>query len=281
MNLGLAVSRATLAGVADTAVLLDAAAALGVPARPIDWRADGWEWADVVLLHTPWDYTDDPQAFTGWLAALAERTRVWNPYASIAGNMHKSYLLELADAGVPLPRTRLLRSGRPVDLAELQAAFGDTEVVVKPAVGAGGRRLTRLPRVADLGAGPLLDPAGAPAEDLVVQAFVPTIGQGEHSLVMIAGEPSHLVRKVPAAGEFRVQASYGGTELLVEPDATAARVAELLRARVADLAYARIDYVLDEDGGPLVMELELTEPDLFLRHCPDAARALVEHVTRS
>jgi len=282
MKLALAVSAATLSGNADSAVLLDAAAGVGVQARLIDWRGPGWEWADAVLLHTPWDYTEDLPAFSRWLGATSARRPVFNDPAGVAGNTHKSYLLDLQEAGVPLPATRLLRAGRPVDATALRATFGDSAVVAKPAVGAGGRRLSRLPAVADLQASALVDGDGVPSVDILVQEFVPSVlTGGESSLVVIAGRPSHLVRKVPAAGDFRVQASYGGTEQLVELDRTAATVAQLVQPWVAALAYARVDYVLDGNGAPLVMELELTEPDLFLRHCPDAARVLVEHVASS
>lgn len=281
MNVGLAVSGPTRDGVADTPLLLDAATAAGHTARLIDWRGDGWDWADAVLLHAPWDYTSDPRRFSDWLRALSARTPVSNSYAAVASNLHKSYLLDLADAGVPLPRTRLLPAGRPIDLPALRTAFGTAAVVVKPAVGAGGRRLHRLDGVADLPTTPLVGPDGVPADDLLVQEFVPSVEtDGERSLVVIAGRPSHVVRKVPAAGEFRVQATYGGTEVRVDLDDTALAVARTLRSRVEQLAYARIDYVLGADGEPLVMELELTEPDLFLRHCPEAAPALVERVAR-
>jgi len=279
MRLGLAVSAATLGGTTDSAVLLDAAAEAGVQARLIDWRGAGWDWADAVLLHTPWDYTDDLPAFTRWLGATSARRPVFNDPAGVAGNTHKSYLLDLQEAGVPLPATRLLHAGRQVDTTALRAVFGESAVVAKPAVGAGGRRLSRLPTVADLQGSALVDVDGVPSVDILVQEFVPSVVTGgESSLVMIAGHPSHLVRKVPAAGDFRVQASYGGSERLVELDRTAATVAQLVQPWVAGLAYARVDYVLDGTGAPLVMELELTEPDLFLRHCPDAARVLVEHV---
>lgn len=59
----------------------------------------------------------------------------------------------------------------------------------------------------------------------------------------------------------------------------------MIRPWVQGLAYARVDYVADQDHQPLVMELELTEPDLFLRHhrhrrprapaaCPERGRNL-------
>lgn len=233
---------------------------------------------DAVLLHAPWDYTEDVHAFGTWLQSTSAGTAVFNPYVRVAANTHKSYLLDLVDAGLPLPTTRLLRSGHVVDVVALRSTFGSAPVVVKPAVGAGGRGLHRLASIDDMLSTLAIGPSAAPAQDLLVQAFVPRVADGEYSLVVIAGRPSHLVRKTPAAGQFRVQATYGGTERRVDLDDTAAHVEQLVRTHVEGLAYARIDYVLDEHRQPLLMELELTEPDLFLRHAPEAARTLLQHV---
>ena len=42
--------------------------------------------------------------------------------------------------------------------------------------------------------------------------------------------------------------------------------------------YARIDLLHDVDGGPVVLELELTEPSLFLPQAPGAAVTLARAV---
>jgi hypothetical protein len=42
--------------------------------------------------------------------------------------------------------------------------------------------------------------------------------------------------------------------------------------------YARIDLVDDVAGRPVVLELELTEPSLFLPQAPDVAARLVNAV---
>ena len=42
------------------------------------------------------------------------------------------------------------------------------------------------------------------------------------------------------------------------------------------LSYARVDLVNEDD--PVVMELELIEPQLFLGYEPDAAGRLADHV---
>jgi hypothetical protein len=98
---------------------------------------------------------------------------------------------------------------------------------------------------------------------------------GETALIYVDGEFSHAVRKGPMlpAG---VAHPVHGWELFVEEEISA-RVpdpAELavgsaalgvIRARFgADQLYARVD-LLPTPAGPVVVELELTEPSLFLQ----------------
>jgi hypothetical protein len=45
-------------------------------------------------------------------------------------------------------------------------------------------------------------------------------------------------------------------------------------------AYARIDLIRDDANAPVVLELELTEPSLFLAHAPGAADRLVRHLVQ-
>ena len=110
---------------------------------------------------------------------------------------------------------------------------------------------------------------------MLIQPFMPSIvDRGEVSLVVIAGSVTHAVRKIAAPGEFRVQDDHGGT--VHEHAATAAEIAISERAIAAipgDVYYARIDLV-EGPHGPLVMELELIEPELFFRHNPRAADKL-------
>ncbi|WP_433471368.1 hypothetical protein [Saccharomonospora azurea] len=47
--------------------------------------------------------------------------------------------------------------------------------------------------------------------------------------------------------------------------------AELLGVAPADLLYARVDVVTGDDGRPVLLELELTEPYLGFTHAAPAA----------
>ena len=98
---------------------------------------------------------------------------------------------------------------------------------------------------------------------------------GELSAILIAGELTHTVRKIPVPGDYRVQDDHGGSD---EPfEATPVEV-ELVRAAVDavddELLYARVDWLRDELERPRLVELELVEPSLFFRHAPHAAEKL-------
>ena len=47
----------------------------------------------------------------------------------------------------------------------------------------------------------------------------------------------------------------------------------VLESAPAGHAYARVDLIRVGDGSLALMELELIEPDLYLRHAPDRTQA--------
>jgi glutathione synthase/RimK-type ligase-like ATP-grasp enzyme len=50
----------------------------------------------------------------------------------------------------------------------------------------------------------------------MAQPYLPRSEQGEASHIFIGGQPSHAVLKHPAAGDFRVQSTDGGSVAPVE-----------------------------------------------------------------
>jgi glutathione synthase/RimK-type ligase-like ATP-grasp enzyme len=114
----------------------------------------------------------------------------------------------------------------------------------------------------------------------LIQPYLPAIeSEGELSLFYLGGRYSHAVRKVPRSGDFRVQPEYQGVITAVEPAADEREAAEAILAAVEDrLLYARVDLVRGLEGRPVLMELELVEPDLYLGHAPDRGRRFVDVV---
>lgn len=249
----------------DGGVVVEALARAGHEAETVAWSMpDDWSRFDVVLLRTPWDYPFHAEPFGRWVDAVGPK--LVNPAAVVRWNMHKAYLLELEAKGVPIVPTRVMTRPEDLDLS------GDEEVVVKPAIGSGARGAMRGPAASLASRAREAVTSGA----LLVQPFVPEIETlGEISLVYLGGVFSHAVRKTPRAGDYRVQAEHGGALEDVMPTVEELRVAELACACVPEkLAYARVDIV-----NGLLMELEVIEPELFLRRKPGAADALVAAVT--
>ncbi len=232
--------------------------------------------ADLVVVRTPWDYIHRCDEFL--YVCRNAGAPVLNPPDVLGWNSHKGYLVELAEAGVPVVPTRLVRAGTD---AALRDGEGRLALVVKPAVSSGSRGAERF-ESGDPGALAHLTELAAD-RDTLVQPYVASVAdRGERSLIFLGGEFSHAVDKLPAAGDYRVQEIYGGRYRTHEPTAAEKRVAEraLAAAPAGGLLYARVDLV-DAGDGPLVMELELIEPELFLGSHDDAPHRLAGAIARS
>ena len=246
-----------------------------------DWRAWDdpavrWQDYDRVVLRSCWGYHLDTPRFEAWLMRLdVLGVHLINPSSLVRGNIHKRYLLELAAAGVPIPKLRLVPQGSTATLESLQREMDSAELIVKPAVSGCSWRTFRVPAgsterwEAEL--------AVLTAErDVLVQAFVPEIQTlGEYSLIFIAGRYSHAILKTPVAGEFRCQPEYGGRIAATIPPDSVFRAAERASLFTGDPTYARVD-IVESAGTPMIMEVELIEPVLFFRQAPEAARRLAQ-----
>jgi glutathione synthase/RimK-type ligase-like ATP-grasp enzyme len=278
MKFVLATCRPKPALTAGDALLADALGRLGATVVAVPWdgidpgREDG-----VVCLRSTWDYHIRWDEFREWVRGFARPGRLWNPAATVLWNADKLYLRDLASAGVALPRTRWFEPGERPAVAALLEEWGATRAVLKPRVSAtafGTHVVTRDRALGDA------DWAALTRSGCLLQAFVPEIqNRGELSLVFLDRRFSHAVLKRPGAGDFRVQADFGGTLETTKAAATAVEFGEAaLAAAARPWLYARVDLV-ETASGPVLMELELIEPDLFLT--PHAATRLAEGLVES
>ncbi|HEV7706932.1 MAG TPA: hypothetical protein VGP16_01930 [Asanoa sp.] len=270
----------------DDRLVLAPLAAHGVAAEPVVWDDPTVDWAgyDLVVLRSPWDYAPRLAEFVAWASRVVNLA---NPADVVSWNTDKRYLTELAEAGVPIIPTTVIEPG-----GWFRPGLPD-DVVIKPAVGAGsvdaGRyRLSddaeaaafnaHLKRLTDAGRAALLQPFLSGIETA-----------GETALVYLndgAGlRFSHAARK----GAMLSGPDEGVSGLYKEEriDPAAASAAELAVAeRALDavpagrdrLLYARVDLVPDDSGAPTLIELELTEPSLFLGVAAGAAQRLADAI---
>jgi glutathione synthase/RimK-type ligase-like ATP-grasp enzyme len=259
----------------DQAPLLAGLRAAGLRAEVLAWddpTAD-FSSARLTLLRATWNYAQQPERFADWLARTAEVTALWNPWPVVRWNLHKGYLLDLAHAGVRVTPTHLVPRGSAERLADVAAARGWGDVVVKPAVSAGSRLTLRAGAGTERGEAHLR--ALVAREDALVQPYLPAVeGHGERALIFIDGELTHAVRKGPRfAGEAE---SVTGPFDASEAEAALARA--VLAAAPTPVLYARVDVAPDADGRPMLMELELIEPSLFFARGPRAVGRLVDAI---
>jgi O-ureido-D-serine cyclo-ligase len=264
----------------DLVPLVGALVDVGVSAEVVDWHDDAVDWAgyDLAVVRSPWDYTDHHDAFLSWAERVAAATTLLNPENVLRWNTDKRYLADLELLGVPIVPTMFLAPGEPLALPDA-AAF-----VVKPTVSAGARDTDRYDaadaahRANAEGHVARLHAAG---RTVMVQPYVDTVdARGESALVHIDGVLSHTLRKgaILAAEPEWVDGLYAAEDMAARDATPAERVvaAETIEAAArhlrldAQLLYARVDLVDGPDGRPWLLELELTEPSLFLAFAPGA-----------
>lgn len=258
----------------DDELLREALREHGCEAVPVAWDEPGADWSrfDLCLVRSTWDYHEKHRQFLEWARRAETEASLQNPAELIAWNSDKTYLRELEERGVRIVPTVWVERGSPAELDEILGEWD--EGVVKPVVDLGAAYLHRVRR----GEGSAALSAVLRRHDAMVQPFLPSLEEeGELSLIYIAGEFSHAVRKRPAPGDFRVQSIWGGTVGREDPEP---RHLELGAAALGQLEeaplYARADLVTGPDGDPCLIELELIEPNLYLVEHPPAAQALAE-----
>ncbi|MEV6925773.1 hypothetical protein AB0M46_14905 [Dactylosporangium sp. NPDC051485] len=265
----------------DDRALVPALAERGIAAEPVAWTDPGVDWSayDLAVIRNTWDYARRREEFVAWARGVP---RLANAAAVIEWNTDKRYLRDLAFAGIPVVPTAWVEPGeqwRPV---------GTGEIVVKPAVSGGsidtGRYdlATQADRAAELVRTLLAD-----GRVVMIQPYLAGVDTaGETALLFFHGTFSHAIRK----GAI-LTGPYEGTEKLYqnenisprEPSAAelalAKEVLAALPAPAEELLYARVD-LLPSPEGPVVIEVELTEPSLFLGHAPGSAGRLSDAIER-
>lgn len=263
---------------ADDQPLAEALQARGVDVIPIPWtELDPYAVLDSppILLRSTWDYHRLPTMFRSWLQALEDSgRRTWNPPAVARGNIDKIYLKDLEAGGVAIPKTRWLDA---IDAVSIDRALDEAQwakAVLKPRIAATAYGTFLIERGT-----PLSDEQLAPARasGALLQELIPEVVQrGEMSLIYLDGAFSHAVIKRAKAGDFRVQKDFGGQVAVTTPAPAVLAFANDVMTRVpSNCIYARVD-VVESARGPLLMELELIEPELYFLNVPESATRLAQ-----
>jgi hypothetical protein len=235
----------------------------------VNWDDASIDWSQfsIAVLRSTWDYYARPNEFVAWVDRVSTQTQLQNPAEIVRWNVDKRYLQELSANSIPVMETTFV--AQPSDITpELIAR----DVIIKPVVSAGSNNTARH-RSDAVAARAQLDHILANGGVAMLQPYSPTIDSvGETGLVFLSGEFSHAFGKDAVFGE--AEQVHNGVHV---QEVITARVAKADELALGDAIikflvnkfgitplYVRVDMVTNIDGVPEIMEVELTEPSLYL-----------------
>jgi glutathione synthase/RimK-type ligase-like ATP-grasp enzyme len=250
----------------------------GAKVQALVWDDENVDWskAGICVLRSTWDYHLSYEKFCHWVDKVGQATRLFNPAQLVLWNSRKTYLNEMIQAGLPVIPTSFLDNDANTDLSQLLQQRGWRKAVIKPTVGlatSGVKCVENTPESLEEGQQHLnqLLKNGV----VMVQEYLEAVeGYGERSLTFIDGKFSHCIRKT-AFQKLAVAGRAGETAQDVSEDELV-QAQKILSYLKETPLYARVDLVRDRNNQPLLMELELVEPSLFLQTKPSAAELFAE-----
>jgi glutathione synthase/RimK-type ligase-like ATP-grasp enzyme len=248
----------------------DADEALILPHLPeaelVAWDDPTVDWAayDLAIIRSTWNYHDHLDEFLAWATRTSQVTRLANPVEIIKWNTDKRYLNDLAAQGFATVPTTFVSPGEAIPADAVVAL--DAHLVIKPSVGAGSNGAKLFDADAD-GARAHIATLQAAGKTAMLQPYLSHVDtHGETALMYINGQFSHAARKAAILSrDMSWSTGIYADEKVVAAQATSAEreLADAIVESLPSLAYTRVD-LLPSESGPMVLELELTEPSLFL-----------------
>ncbi len=262
-------------------LIAEALEAKGLKVHRTSWDNPNFNWADtkVAVVRTTWDYFHRAKEFADWLDKVQHLTHLLNPVETLRWNMDKHYLQDLANSGVNIVPTQIIEIGETQTLQSLAEATGWQKLIIKPAISGAARHTYRM-TLGQVSAHEEIFRALITQEAMLLQPYMDAVEtQGEVSHMVFAGKYSHSVLKRAKVGDFRVQDDHGGTVYTYNATAHEIEFAEMVTAKCSPLpVYARVDVMQDNSNQLALVELELIEPELWMRKYPLSANVFADAV---
>jgi glutathione synthase/RimK-type ligase-like ATP-grasp enzyme len=230
-------------------------------------KSIAWESFDAAVIRSAWDYVPVRDNFLQFAKNVETKTKLFNSYEVMKWNTDKKYLSILESKGVPIIPTKFANNIEEA-LPSIKWAFGKaTAIAIKPTVGAGARLAGKATSEEEaIEYAKRIFEANRTA---IIQPYISSVDdEGEKAIIVINGEISHVAKKVPALTKGGHGDAAGQLEITNEIRDIVKTISNAV-SEWNDLLFARVDVV--RMGEKLVlMELELTEPWLFMQFRPEA-----------
>ena len=272
----------------DMPLLLEAVRAAGIAVDEVCWDDESIDWSTYnhVVIRSTWDYHRRYDEFMQWVRAVSSVSTMSNSLDVITWNTDKHYLAEVAAMGLPVVPTVFIEPGHEAWLDQVHELLTQGDVVVKPAISAGSNDTERHSNI-DVAQQHISELLSA-QRSVMLQPYMADVDvESETGLVFIDGKFSHafakgalLAQEKNMSGGLYAEEEIGVRQPTAEQLLIGERAVKWLTSRFGKLLYARVD-LLPTAQGPVIIEIELTEPSLYLLLHPEAAtelaNALISH----
>ena len=247
------------------------------------WDNPSYEWQQTksVLFRTVWDYFERFDEFWEWLEQVKTKTRLINSYELIKWNIDKHYLRDLKNNDIQVVPTYFVDKGNNISLKEIAYLKDWKHIVIKPAISASAFNTYKITND-EIEQKEQLFHELLQTHDMLVQPFFQTISElGEASLMVFGGKFTHAILKKAKTGDFRVQDDFGGTVHDYKPTEEEIKFAEkVFQSCISMPIYGRVDIVWDSNKHIYLSELEIIEPELWIRNRPESAKKIADAVNK-
>ena len=269
----------------DMPLLLEAARTAGIVVDEVCWDDESIDWSTYnhVVIRSTWDYHRRYDEFMQWVRAVGAVSTISNSVDVITWNTDKHYLAEVAEMGLPVVPTVFIEPGHNDWLDQVRELLTKGDVVVKPAISAGSNDTERHSNIdtAQKHVSELL----SAQRSVMLQPYMADVDvESETGLVFIDSKFSHAFAKGPLlaqaknmSGGLYAEEEIGVRQPTAEQLLIGERAVKWLTSRFGKLLYARVD-LLPTAQGPVIIEIELAEPSLYLLLHPQAAARLAEAI---
>ena len=263
------------AGAVDDQLLAAALRRFGLDVRFAVWNDQDTDWTitPLTLIRSTWDYFRRQPEWFSWLNTVHSKTALQNSAELVLWNSDKRYLMDLSAKGIRCIPTVFAPKGGKLLLGEVCRQNEWHDIVVKPSMAASAFGARRFSGMSIETSGEAHFQHLLRNGDALVQPYLREVETlRERSLVFVSGSFAHAYTKQA----FNANSTGSSTiERYMATDDEIAFASAALSACTEEPLYARVD-LLPGENGPVLMELELIEPDLALRLVPATADLFAE-----
>lgn len=244
--------------------------AQGLKVRPVVWNQMEVDWSNFknLLFCSVWDYCNNYSLFHKWLTAREAQCNLINSSNIIRWNLNKSYMQHFEKNSIPVIPTKWIYEQNQITYLNLDWQ----DVIVKPAVGAGSSGMKKFESLRQTDK--MKSHINFLLEDSIVmiQPYLESADKlGETALVYFDGELSHTVHR-PLGGHKGTPDEEVSTATHVEATEDQLEIGrKILQCLPFKPTYIRVDLLKDQNNKDVLLEVEMIEPNLFLKSEKTAA----------